>query len=282
MPDLPSRRRPARPSWSEPIADRLTPAIKAFVIADAILYAFYVFVREVRGPMTAHLALGPGLWHGEVWQLVTSLFVHFDLLGFIFNIIGLWFVGAFIERTQGTRRFVSLFLVSGVLANVALAGIAHLRTYQSGVVFDGCSFAILALFCAFGRIYGRAPTQVFGALTMQARHLAWIFVGLGRGRQPAARRLGPADGDAGRGGGRVSGGGARRVPGGLGDLSDSAPQAALPGPGWRRGPGPAVSEELPELARAAARGAGGLCIPAPATLISGVRQPKSWGSRPKG
>ncbi|HXU62928.1 MAG TPA: rhomboid family intramembrane serine protease [Polyangia bacterium] len=178
MPDLP-RRRPSRPSWSEPITERLTPAIKAFVIANAILYAFYVFVREVRAPMTDHLALGPGLWRGEVWQLVTSLFVHFDLLGFVFDLIGLWFVGAFIERTQGTRRFVSLFLGAGVAANIALAGIAHLRTYQSGVVFDGCAFAVLALFCAFGRIYGRAPTQVFGALSMQARHLAWIFVGWG-------------------------------------------------------------------------------------------------------
>jgi membrane associated rhomboid family serine protease len=179
MPDLPPRRRPSRPSWSEPIAERLTPAVKAFVIADAILYAFYVFVREVRPPMIAHLAVGPGLWRGELWQLVTSLFVHFDLLGFVFNIIGLWFVGAYIERTQGTRRFVSLFLTAGVLANVAWAGVAHLRTYQAGDVMDGCAFAVLALFCAFGRIYGRAPTQVFGALTMQARHLAWIFVGWG-------------------------------------------------------------------------------------------------------
>lgn len=179
MPEVPPRRRSSRPSWSEPIAERLTPAIKAFVIADAILYAFYVFVREVRPLMIAHLAVGPGIWRGEVWQLVTSLFVHFDLLGFVFNIIGLWFVGAFIERTQGTRRFVTLFLVSGVLANIALAGVAHLRTYQSGDVFDGCSFAVLALFCAFGRIYGRAPTQVFGALQLQARHLALIFVGWG-------------------------------------------------------------------------------------------------------
>jgi membrane associated rhomboid family serine protease len=177
MPDLPPRRRPSRPSWSEPIAERLTPAIKTFVIADAIFYAFYVFVREVRAPMFAHLALGPGIWHGEVWQLFTSLFMHFDLLGFVFNIIGLWWVGAFIERTQGTRRFVALFLVSGVLANVALAGIAHLRTYQAGAVFDGCSFAVLAIFCAFGRIYGRTPAQFFGALSLQARHVAWILVG---------------------------------------------------------------------------------------------------------
>ena len=217
-----------------------------------------------------------------MWQLVTSLFVHFDLLGFIFNIIGLWFVGAFIERTQGTRRFVSLFLVSGVLANVALAGIAHLRTYQSGVVFDGCSFAILALFCAFGRIYGRAPTQVFGALTMQARHLALIFVGWGvvasllraDWAQLMATLVAAAVGYLG-----AAPGGFREAWGTFRIRRLKRRYRVLDG-----GAGPArrAPEELPELARAAARGPGGLCIPAPATLISGVRQPKSWGSRPKG
>jgi membrane associated rhomboid family serine protease len=176
MPDLPPRRRPARPTWSQPIAERLTPTIKAFVIVDALIYALYVFVREIRPAMMAHLALGPGLFSGELWQLVTSLFVHFDLLGFVFNIIGLWFVGAFIERTQGTRRFVSLFFASGVLANLTLAFITHLRPYRAGDIFDGCSFAVLAMFVAFGRIYGRAPAQVLGGLYLQARQLALIFV----------------------------------------------------------------------------------------------------------
>jgi membrane associated rhomboid family serine protease len=180
MPDLPPRRRPpVRPSWSQPIAERLTPAIKAFVIADAVLYALYVFVREARPPMMAHLALGPGLFSGELWQPITSLFVHFDLLGFVFNLIGLWFVGAFIERTQGTRRLVTLFLTAGVVANLALAGVNHLRPYRAGEISDGCSFAVLALFVAFGRIYGRAPAQVLGGLFLQARHLALIFVAWG-------------------------------------------------------------------------------------------------------
>jgi membrane associated rhomboid family serine protease len=180
MPDLPPRRRPpVRPSWSQPIAERLTPAIKAFVIADAVIYALYVFVREARPPMMAHLALGPGLFSGELWQPMTSLFVHFDLLGFVFNLIGLWFVGAFIERTQGTRRFVTLFLTAGVVANLVLAGVNHLRPYRAGEISDGCSFAVLALFVAFGRIYGRAPAQVLGGLFLQARHLALIFVAWG-------------------------------------------------------------------------------------------------------
>lgn len=157
--------------------DRLTPTIKALVIANAFVYAAYVFIREARPFIEGHLALGPLFFSGEVWQPFSSLFVHFDLLGFIFDLIGIWFVGATLERTQGSRRFLILFLAAGVLANLAIVGVSHLRTYRSGDIFDGCSHAVLALFVAFGRIYGRAPTQVLGGLFLQARTLAFVFVG---------------------------------------------------------------------------------------------------------
>ena len=183
MPDLPARRRAppstsrgGQPSWTRPLTDRLTPAIKVLVIANAVLFAFYIFVKEVRGPFTEHLALGPGFLGGKLWQPVTSLFVHFDVLGFIFNLIGLWFVGAFIERTTGTRKFLQLFLGAGVFANIAIAAVAHFSFYRAGSVFDGASYAVLALFVAFGRMYGRAPTQILGGLFMQARHLAMMLV----------------------------------------------------------------------------------------------------------
>src|SRR3954447_15100977 len=125
MPDLPRRRSPQRPSWTAPIAERLTPAIKAMVIADALIFFFYVFAKSLQGPMREHLGLGPGLFRGEVWQPVTALFVHFDPIGFLFNMVGLWFVGAFIEREHGTRRFLALFFASGILANLAIAGLSY-------------------------------------------------------------------------------------------------------------------------------------------------------------
>jgi membrane associated rhomboid family serine protease len=175
MRDLPPRRRSGTSSgWTRPITDRLTPAIKILVIAQAVMFLFYVFVREIRPLFEAHLAVGPGFMHGELWQPLTALFVHFDVLGFIFNLIGLWFVGAFIERTNGTQRFLRLFFTAGILSFIAMGLVASFRGYGRG---DGCSYAVLALFVAFGRMYDRTPTQVLGGLTLQARHLAMILVG---------------------------------------------------------------------------------------------------------
>jgi membrane associated rhomboid family serine protease len=98
MPDLPPRRRSSAPAWARPIAERLTPTVKALVVTQAVLYFFYALVKEARPVFEGHLAVGPGLFHGEVWQPLTALFIHFDFLGFVFDLIGLWFVGAFIER----------------------------------------------------------------------------------------------------------------------------------------------------------------------------------------
>ena len=174
MRDLPSRRRPPAPAWTRPIAERLTPIVKALVLIQAVLFLFYVFVRDAQPVFRAHLAMGPGFFHGELWQPVTALFVHTNALSFIFNLIGLWFVGAFIERTNGSRRFLSLFFTAGILAFVAMGLVGRLTTFALG---EGSSFAVLALFVAFGRMYDRAPAQILGGLVMQARNLALLLVG---------------------------------------------------------------------------------------------------------
>jgi membrane associated rhomboid family serine protease len=155
------------------VASRMTPAIKALVIANTAVYMMYVFVKEVRPVMLEHLAVGESMLH-EPWQPLTAMFVHFDPLSFVLNMVGLWFVGAFIERTQGTRRFLTLFFGAGIAANVAIGLVASV--YGARGLYAGTSAAVLALFVAFARIYGPAPTQVLGSLSLKAHHLAMIFV----------------------------------------------------------------------------------------------------------
>jgi membrane associated rhomboid family serine protease len=176
MPDLPQRRRSAPPSWTDRIVERLTPAVKVFVIVIALLYAFYVFVRDARPLIETHLALGPRLFAGEVWQPITSLFVELNPLGFVFNVIGLWSIGASMERMQGTRRFLLLFFISGVLANLAIAGVYYLLRIAPVYYDDGCWFPVLAMLVAFGASLGRSQVQLWGGLFLQARTVAIIFL----------------------------------------------------------------------------------------------------------
>jgi membrane associated rhomboid family serine protease len=158
------------------ITDRLTPSIKWLLIANVFVYFFYVFVKDARPWIALHLALGPGFFSGEIWQPISSLFVHVSPL-FFFNLIGLWFVGASVEGAVGTRRFWGVFLGAGLVSNLAIAFSSHVMPhYAMSIHKEGCGYAVLALFVAQGRIFGRTPGRIVGNIYLQARTIAIIFV----------------------------------------------------------------------------------------------------------
>ena len=174
MPDRLPGRHPA-PAWLRPFTQRLSPTIRNIVIAESVLFGLFIMAAPLRVPIVSHLGLGPGLMAGEVWQPLTSLFVHTDFVFFFFNMLGLWFVGASIEQTYGRWRFLLIFLGTGLAANLVIAAFIALGIPMGN---QGCGDSVLALFVALGVAYGRTQIRVWGQLVLQARVLAWIFVGL--------------------------------------------------------------------------------------------------------
>lgn len=159
-----------------PITERFSPAIRNLVVLQAVVFFLYIMAAGLRLPITAHLALGPLFASGEVWQPATSLFVHLEWWSFVFDLIGLWFVGATIEQVLGRRKFLILFFGTGLAANVAVALVmAGLR--WNGF-YAGCGDPVLALFVGLGVIYGPTQVRVLGPLVLQARVLTAILVGL--------------------------------------------------------------------------------------------------------
>jgi membrane associated rhomboid family serine protease len=156
----------------QPIAARLTPTIKAIVVILATMFLLFLFVPASH-PFLRSLAIGPNLFR-EPWQAVTSLFVHFSVLQFIFSLIGLWFIGAYIEGALGRRKFLTLYLGSGIIANIAVGTVAWAVGVPAGEV--ACSLSILALFVAFGRLWGDQDTQVLPGLVFKARHISTFWV----------------------------------------------------------------------------------------------------------
>jgi membrane associated rhomboid family serine protease len=159
-----------------PITERLSQVIKVLVIVNALVYAFYLFASpEWRQFISEHLGLSRRILAGEAWQPLTALFVHTDILNFFFNVLGLWFVGATIERHLGTRRFLAMFFVIGVVANLAFIGWCALTGFWPPA--SGCGSAVIALYVAFGTIYDRTPTRVMGGLVLEARTMTAILMG---------------------------------------------------------------------------------------------------------
>ena len=55
---------------------------------------------------------------GEVWRLVTPIFLHADLWHLAFNMLVLWWAGSRVEELYGKREFTIFYLASGTFANV--------------------------------------------------------------------------------------------------------------------------------------------------------------------
>ncbi len=173
---MPQRTYRPTPAWMRPIAERLSPAIRNLVVVQAVLFGFYVMAAGLRVPISRHLALGPLVAAGELWQPFTSLLIHIDWWSFVFDSIGLWYVGATIEHALGRQRFLLMFFLSGIAANLAIAFVMA-GLHWSGI-YAGCGDAVLALFVALGVVFGPTQVRVLGPLVLQARVLSAILVGM--------------------------------------------------------------------------------------------------------
>ncbi|MFG2429914.1 rhomboid family intramembrane serine protease [Streptomyces sp. NPDC048590] len=60
-----------------------------------------------------------GVAEGQWYRLVTSMFLHEEVLHIAFNMLGLWWLGGPLEAALGRVRYLSLYLLSG-LAGSAL------------------------------------------------------------------------------------------------------------------------------------------------------------------
>ena len=166
-----------RDSFRRLIGGPLTPVVKWLLLLELAAFVVYLVLGSPAF-MRDHLALTPrraivGL---ELWQVVSALLFHVQGTALIFNLIGLLAVGPLIERPWGGRRLLSLFVISGLIANLVGALVGLL--YGSSQVIGGCSPSIIALIVAFGFTYRRQQLMFFGWVNTRADRLAMTLVGL--------------------------------------------------------------------------------------------------------
>lgn len=84
-----------------------------------------------------------GVAGGEVWRLITSVFVHVQIWHLAVNMFTLWILGPPLERLLGRARFTALYLVAGLTGSAVAYAFTDPRV---GVV--GASGALFGLFGA--------------------------------------------------------------------------------------------------------------------------------------
>lgn len=152
----------------------LTPAVRFLLIATVAVFLVQRIADQLTGGwFTAMFSLSyEGLFALALWQPVTYLFLHSGFWHLLLNMLGLFFFGPETERAIGTRRFLTLYFVCGILAGLGWIAI-------SGAPFSRClgaSGAIFGVLGAFAGLFPQRPVTLLVFVNMRARTMA---IGLG-------------------------------------------------------------------------------------------------------
>ena len=93
------------------------------------------------------------LAEGRVWTLVSNMFMHGSFSHLFFNMFSLFFIGNFIERLIGRKRFLIFYLISGIFA-AFFFGILAFLFGNSGIGSAIFSTASTPAVGASGAIFG--------------------------------------------------------------------------------------------------------------------------------
>jgi GlpG protein len=112
----------------------------------------------------------PEIRHGQIWRLITPIFLHFSLMHIFFNLWWLLDLGAMIEARQGNFYLLGLVL--------AIAGVSNLAQYLvSGPGFGGMSGIVYGL---LGYIWIRGKFDPSSGLylhpTTVTMMIIWFFI----------------------------------------------------------------------------------------------------------
>lgn len=158
-----SRPRPAQPppdpAWeAAPFTRDITTALVVINLA--------VFVIEPHGAtmfrrlfeLRYSLSLD-GLKAHYWWQFLTYQFLHAGWIHLGANLLLLHSLGPVLETTLGRRRFLALYLVSGVVGGLAQMGGALVSPRHFGHPVVGASAGLCGLVSALGTLYAEQRVQ---------------------------------------------------------------------------------------------------------------------------
>lgn len=144
----------------------MTPWVARLIFANVVMYV--LTLPMVFPGLGDALMFVPALILSRPWTIVTYMFLHANLGHIFFNMLVLFFLGPRVEARLGGRRFIGLYLVSGVMG-----GILSFTTPMIGVI--GASGAVYGVMFGYAYLWPRDVLHIWGVLPVESR---WLVLGL--------------------------------------------------------------------------------------------------------
>jgi len=153
-------------NWQERIPSGLPVSISGIILLTCI--AIFLLSNIFGEYVYYYLTLNPYFVMQRPWTLITNIFVHFDFFHLFFNMLILFFFGINLERLVGDRKFLEIYILSGIAAGVA-------QMFMTGGFIYGASGALYGVMGCLAVIAPQIRVLLFYAIPVSIRMAVLIF-----------------------------------------------------------------------------------------------------------
>lgn len=144
----------------------MTPIVGQLLLLNVVALLF----AGPGTPLFGEFQLVPALVFQRPWTLITYQFLHGGMGHLFFNMIGLFFFGPRLEIRLGSKHFLGMYLISGLIG--AVVHIAYTAAFAEGGLFVpmvGASGAVFGVFFAYAKYWPRDKILVWFVIPMEVR-----------------------------------------------------------------------------------------------------------------
>jgi membrane associated rhomboid family serine protease len=158
---------------------RVPAAVGAIIAATVLVSLVGAIGGQADLPLRSLLLLQPRLvLSGQIWRLVTWVFVETNPFGLLFGCLTLYWFGRDLYFTWGERRFVATYFGFGVFAAVVATVLALMfPAHLGGMVWAGMWPVLGALIVAWALYFPERQILLFFALPVSGSALLYVTLG---------------------------------------------------------------------------------------------------------
>ena len=147
------------------------------ILIDVLAFIIFSFILSINSSLIDYIALRPSnfLQGKNIWTLLTSMFMHAGIIHLLVNMVSLAFIGNFIEKIIGRKRFLWFYLISGLIAGLFFIFLTLLFQNELNIYAVGASGAIFGLGGLLMILTPKLPVLVFFIIPMPM-WIAMIFM----------------------------------------------------------------------------------------------------------
>lgn len=150
--------------------------MRVIVIGNVAVYVLMLLTQANDANALSFLTFNlNALPHGEVWRLVTFVFVpaYSSPFALLISLYFYYWIGSTLERQWGTAKF-NLYYISGALLTVLGVVLASLITGNPYLTAAGTGYVNLSMFFAFAFLFPDTTVLLFFILPVKMKWLAYL------------------------------------------------------------------------------------------------------------